>query len=228
VDVGNLQVCETLIAADGAIGPVEAVTVSAAPQTMYNLTVAHVATYLVGDGQWVVHNQNDVPIGFTPERWMEFIRLAERYVNTLRLPDGRQLPGGLILQGSRVPGAVDQLTGVRKIPRAIGDNLSDIDLGFRVEPDVFNILDQHARSQATDIPNRIIRMLDSQQRFDKQGIFSRRLQISPNFPTHFWTNFVDQFADVYGKGNVDYSIIKIGGTFDTPPYPSPVISICTI
>src|SRR5690606_23833249 len=40
----------------GESGTVETVVVIDEPQTMYNLTVEWVATYLVGAGQWVVHN----------------------------------------------------------------------------------------------------------------------------------------------------------------------------
>ncbi len=41
---------------DGDYGSVEAITVTDAPQRMYNLTVADAHTYFVGDGQWLVHN----------------------------------------------------------------------------------------------------------------------------------------------------------------------------
>lgn len=56
VEAGQLAISDAVLAAYGTLGVVEAVTVIPTPQTMYNLTIEWVATYLVGDGQWVVHN----------------------------------------------------------------------------------------------------------------------------------------------------------------------------
>ena len=61
VEAGQLAIGDAVLAADGTTGAVGAVTVIPTPQTMYNLTVEWVATYLVGDGQWVVHNVNVTP-----------------------------------------------------------------------------------------------------------------------------------------------------------------------
>lgn len=58
VDAADLQLGDTVLAADGSTGTVEAVTIIDAPQVMYNLTIDLVATYVVGIGQWVVHNVN--------------------------------------------------------------------------------------------------------------------------------------------------------------------------
>ncbi len=58
VQAKHLQADDRVLAADGTLGVVEAIEIVDKPQTMYNLTVALVATYLVGDGQWVVHNQS--------------------------------------------------------------------------------------------------------------------------------------------------------------------------
>ena len=41
---------------DGTYGIVEVVLIIDEPQVMYNLSVSHVATYLVGEGRWVVSN----------------------------------------------------------------------------------------------------------------------------------------------------------------------------
>ncbi|MEZ4674510.1 MAG: polymorphic toxin-type HINT domain-containing protein [Caldilineaceae bacterium] len=41
---------------DGTTGIVDAVTFVATPRVMYNMTVADAHTYVVGDGEWVVHN----------------------------------------------------------------------------------------------------------------------------------------------------------------------------
>ncbi len=56
VTADELAVGDELQGAAGHTGTVEAVAFVAAPQTMYNLTVADAHTYVVGDGEWVVHN----------------------------------------------------------------------------------------------------------------------------------------------------------------------------
>jgi len=43
-------------------GIVESVAVVDAPQMMYNLSVHLVANYFVSDGQWLVHNVDEIPI----------------------------------------------------------------------------------------------------------------------------------------------------------------------
>ncbi len=58
VQAQHLQADDRVLAADGTLGVVEAIEIVDQPQTMYNLTVSLVATYLVGNGQWIVHNQN--------------------------------------------------------------------------------------------------------------------------------------------------------------------------
>ena len=60
VQAQDLQVGDRVLSADGSTGELEAVVVIAKPATMVNLTVETVATYLVGEGQWVVHNSNTV------------------------------------------------------------------------------------------------------------------------------------------------------------------------
>jgi RHS repeat-associated protein len=63
VNAQDLQVGDEVVSADGDVGIVEAIERIDEPQMMYNLSVAVVATYLVGDGKWVVHNVDrpDVP-----------------------------------------------------------------------------------------------------------------------------------------------------------------------
>jgi RHS repeat-associated protein len=56
VNAQDLQVGDEIVSADGDVGVVEAIERIDAPQMMYNLSVAVVATYLVGDGRWVLHN----------------------------------------------------------------------------------------------------------------------------------------------------------------------------
>ena len=56
VPAGQLHPGDLVRRADGTYGMVEATTFVYQPQPMYNLTVAAVHTYFVGDGQWLVHN----------------------------------------------------------------------------------------------------------------------------------------------------------------------------
>ncbi|MEM9954592.1 MAG: polymorphic toxin-type HINT domain-containing protein [Chloroflexota bacterium] len=56
VEAGQLNIGDLVRAADSSCGAVDSVTVIDEPQTMYNLTISLVATYLVGQQGWVVHN----------------------------------------------------------------------------------------------------------------------------------------------------------------------------
>ncbi len=58
VQAQHLHIGDAILSALGETGIVEDIIIIDQPQTMYNLTVSLVATYLVGNGQWVVHNQN--------------------------------------------------------------------------------------------------------------------------------------------------------------------------
>jgi hypothetical protein len=58
IDAGELTHGAEIVALDGTFGTVEAVTVAADAQPMYNLTVDTAHTFFVGDGQWLVHNTN--------------------------------------------------------------------------------------------------------------------------------------------------------------------------
>jgi hypothetical protein len=59
----SLKVGDEIRRADWGTGAVEAITVIAGPQTMYNFTVAAAHTYFVGEGQWLVHNACPNPYG---------------------------------------------------------------------------------------------------------------------------------------------------------------------
>jgi len=56
VTAESLSVDDEVIASDGTTGRISALERINEPQMMYNLSVAVVATYLVGEGRWVVHN----------------------------------------------------------------------------------------------------------------------------------------------------------------------------
>ncbi len=56
VQAQHLHIGDSVLSGLGETGIVEDIIIIDQPQTMYNLTVALVATYMVGDGQWVVHN----------------------------------------------------------------------------------------------------------------------------------------------------------------------------
>jgi len=62
IEAGKLEVGDEVLAADGSVGVVETVVVVDTPQTMVNLTVELAATYVVGAGRWVVHNNGRPPI----------------------------------------------------------------------------------------------------------------------------------------------------------------------
>ncbi|HEU5380772.1 MAG TPA: polymorphic toxin-type HINT domain-containing protein [Ktedonobacteraceae bacterium] len=54
--VSQLKAGMHILRADGSVGVVSNITVVPGSQVMYNLTVAHDHTYVVGTGQWIVHN----------------------------------------------------------------------------------------------------------------------------------------------------------------------------
>ncbi len=62
VEAQDLHIGDAILSALGETGIVEDIVIVDQPQTMYNLTVALVATYMVGDGQWVVHNKGICPL----------------------------------------------------------------------------------------------------------------------------------------------------------------------
>lgn len=240
VEAGQLNIGDTVLAADGTTGIVEAVEVVDEPQTMYNLTVALAATYLVGSGQWVVHNQ-DIPIGFNPQQWQQFQTLAEGYAKGLTLPvggmpGGTQLSGKLIVQGSRVPGAVDRLTGVPNLPRLTG-NLSDIDLLYLISSQDMNEIAKTLQlSRMSDETRRILGMISKQNRLDPRGFSRNWLGISPNHNQRFWHNFANKFMPPSANNpyslhslvdKVQLSIAEQGGNFDPSrqPFVSPTITI---
>ncbi len=59
IEAKHLHIGDSVLSGLGETGTVEDIIIIDQPQTMYNLTVSLVATYLVGNGQWVVHNQDD-------------------------------------------------------------------------------------------------------------------------------------------------------------------------
>jgi len=58
VDAEDLEIGDLVLALDGDYGVVEATLTDARTQTLYDLDVAIVDTFAVGDGAWVVHNTN--------------------------------------------------------------------------------------------------------------------------------------------------------------------------
>ncbi|MFN8444518.1 MAG: polymorphic toxin-type HINT domain-containing protein [Caldilineaceae bacterium] len=56
VEVGELQVGDDVLQADGTTGEVRSVRVVMVTQQMYNVTVDQAHTFFVGRGQWLVHN----------------------------------------------------------------------------------------------------------------------------------------------------------------------------
>lgn len=56
VPVGQLKIGMHVLRADGRIGVISGWKIVPGVKTMYNLTVAHDHTFVVGTGEWVVHN----------------------------------------------------------------------------------------------------------------------------------------------------------------------------
>ena len=82
VEAKNLHIGDRVVSGFGETGTVEDIIVINEPQTMYNLTVNLAATYLVGDGQWVVHNENFCPIIKLPQGSLmeqRAVRIKQRY-----------------------------------------------------------------------------------------------------------------------------------------------------
>ena len=59
VPAGKLKVGMHVLRADGSVGVVTGWKVVSGTKVMYNLEVAHDHTFVVGEGQWVVHNKCD-------------------------------------------------------------------------------------------------------------------------------------------------------------------------
>ncbi len=65
IDAGLLQPGAEIRTAEWDIGSVESVYTVTQPQQMYNFTVGHAHTYFIGYKQWLVHNSNCLPKGFS-------------------------------------------------------------------------------------------------------------------------------------------------------------------
>jgi len=64
--------------ADGTNGVVEAISWTAGPATMYNLTVEEAHTFFVGEGAWLVHNDGCGPLLMDPGD----IRFSQRGISS--------------------------------------------------------------------------------------------------------------------------------------------------
>jgi len=60
VEAGDLEEGDHILSADGGYGRVTSVRSTSDREMMYNLTVSEDHTYVVGSGQWVVHNVCDI------------------------------------------------------------------------------------------------------------------------------------------------------------------------
>ncbi|MEO1255757.1 MAG: nucleic acid/nucleotide deaminase domain-containing protein, partial [Bacteroidota bacterium] len=101
-----LNIGDLVRAADGSCGAVETVTVIDEQQTMYNLTISLVATYLVGEQGWVVHNK-DGWCRFASEETkygegLSSFAAAYRYVNDIltvpaKVKGGQKVVGNVVV-----------------------------------------------------------------------------------------------------------------------------------
>ncbi len=106
VEAQDLHIGDAILSALGETGIVEDIIIIDQPQMMYNLTVALVATYMVGDGQWLVHNVNYCPMPDPGEAFHGFSRLNIRAIEQA-MRDLEARIGGQYLLGlrTRAPGA---------------------------------------------------------------------------------------------------------------------------
>ena len=90
MDAEDLEIGDLVLALDGDYGIVEATLTEAHTQTMYDLDVAIVDTFAVGDGAWVVHNQNfgpcDLPDGLENWEYHDAVTNPGRYSPSGRSP----------------------------------------------------------------------------------------------------------------------------------------------
>ena len=91
VVAGELQVGDVIEQGNGETGVVEGIQFSLAPQLMYNLTVAEAHTYVVGEGQWVVHNECKIhwpskPHG-VPKHWQKIKDIVQNMVDADQYTD---------------------------------------------------------------------------------------------------------------------------------------------
>jgi hypothetical protein len=68
----------------------------AKPATMYNLTVAQAHTYYVGDGQWLVHNQQLLPCAPKSTKWTSTDPYVAEIANAIE-----DLYPGLVVQPNK-------------------------------------------------------------------------------------------------------------------------------
>ncbi len=99
-DAGDLQPGDLILSLDGDYGVVESVVIVDETQTMYDLDVETVDTFAVGDGAWVVHNQNfSCPTYFpngkqrtTSERFISGVDLMLGLAFNKRTSDAKRIP----------------------------------------------------------------------------------------------------------------------------------------
>ncbi|MCB8944224.1 MAG: hypothetical protein H6658_10760 [Ardenticatenaceae bacterium] len=101
----TLQVGDEIRNADWATGTVEVIEFVAESQTMYNFTVATAHTYFIGEGQWLVHNDCQLPNGVR-----DFLvdRFSRHELEDLIFDMGLD-PGKIIPDNATLDRAVDAL-----------------------------------------------------------------------------------------------------------------------
>ena len=122
----DLQVGDVIFNTMGKDGIVEAVEVVNEPQLMYNLSVQLVASYFVGDGQWLVHNI-DIIVPSIPEAFQPGLALLQKYAPK----EFKLFADNLIrVEGFRIPGTLSATPAIIKSDGTIlityGDGIEDI------------------------------------------------------------------------------------------------------
>ncbi len=100
VQAKHLHIGDKVVSGLGEIGTIEDIIIIDQPQTMYNLTVSLVATYLVGDGQWVVHNVNSCYFdGLSPRNQEAIVQAIQQSDPNLIVAARPRAPGAASLDG---------------------------------------------------------------------------------------------------------------------------------
>ncbi len=115
VQAQHLHIGDSVLSGLGETGTVEDIIIIDQPQTMYNLTVSLVATYLVGDGQWVVHNVNSCYFdGLSPRNQEAIVQAIQQSDPNLIVAARPRAPGAASLDGilPSKPEGADKIYGL--------------------------------------------------------------------------------------------------------------------
>ena len=213
VEAQHLNIGNKVVASDGSFGVVEAITVIEEPQTMYNLTVALAHTFVVSDGQWVVHNTTSdarsifgMPIGFNPTQWHWFQEGIRGMNNRVESIIGIH-QGTYYVHGSRVNGLL--------FPSQAPRFNSDIDVMLRMDRNDFvkasNIVENLLTVRGVSGHVSEFRRQMRDRRFNRNilGFY----EVSEIWHEEFYDIYFPEHIRI-GNKKIDFSIVEQGSPFD--------------